>query len=555
EFKKFKSAMITKRLYVERKADHDKDKYDKWLSDEEMFLCFQWFVRDYGSPLTNDVEIIRSDFMNKVETVYNYVMNGFETANPSLTAFDVHEFLMHMTTMLEKRFIIFLINFKKQHWVTFVYCNPWFTIASNIKKKGGSSVPTAIENMDSYIHGWLMYDPMKGFLEEAKMKASAKKRRDMLNWFLNMASLYLESHYENTLKHLDWRMHMYLRHNTRDHWIKKFNDSEEFKTVMEENLEKIQQLSGNMKTAQLQTIIKWFIHGLEGPFGVVSGIQTSNLARLGFDNRLTEKIPYMIVPPAERLCIVQNDSNNCGVCCVLFLRDFLATQVSQTWKVPSGDMFQSMCQNLGSTLLLEKYYKVLPNLPSNFNLQAHLKLIFNLFREEFLLLLERLRLLHLGMEGTTFSAETLGDFGEASERLLEMKKHLMPFIPTVGNSTHYNTVLRVINDINDDKKQELVFDASNFTVIQKTQDFVTLSPTIINRNLSSAYVNEEELNISICSVYGFGASTNTDVTYAQGSPVIYEVYSGDTQDINLNQHVDSNVVEGAERSPVVQVVD
>ena len=167
------------------------------------------------------------------------VMNGPDNKSLSHLTFDIHLFLMNMSSLLEKQFIVFLLNISQLHWVASIYCNPWYTIAQHMKKKSGSTVTNVIEDMDTYYHGWLLYDPKSGYLKEEKMTSKERKRRDMLNWFLNMASLYFDCHQEDTMKTLNFKMHLYLQHSVRDQWIKNFNPSDAFKNKVEESLKKL----------------------------------------------------------------------------------------------------------------------------------------------------------------------------------------------------------------------------------------------------------------------------------------------------------------------------
>lgn len=204
----YQTAVITKKHYKELRENCKSEEHNQWLYDEEINLCLQWFVRDYHSLFLNGVEIIRSDFMRKVEDFYGEMMNNKQVILPMPLAFEIHTFLMNKAvSILEKRFVIFVINDKDQHWITCVYCNPWYTVANNMKKKCGSTITTEIENIDDHYHGWLIYDPLHGFLGTAtsgvmkggeKKRAHVQKRVDMLVWFMNMASLYCNCHHENT---------------------------------------------------------------------------------------------------------------------------------------------------------------------------------------------------------------------------------------------------------------------------------------------------------------------------------------------------------------------
>ena len=114
--------------------------------------------------------------------------------------------------------------------------------------------------------------------------------------------------------------------------------------------------SKSMEIAQFQAVTKWFIHGLSGPFGEVSGVRTKNSARLGFPHAPYEDLshPMNVTPPPSAFPFVQKDSHNCGVCCLLFTIDFLVTQSNKSWKIHAKpNESQIACSDLGSALLQE----------------------------------------------------------------------------------------------------------------------------------------------------------------------------------------------------------
>ena len=75
---------------------------------------------------------------------------------------------MSKPRLLEKRVIIFCYYENECHSVTSILCNPWFMIANNMKNrsKSGSQLTDTIANLDEFVHGWLMFDPMQGFLSD-----------------------------------------------------------------------------------------------------------------------------------------------------------------------------------------------------------------------------------------------------------------------------------------------------------------------------------------------------------------------------------------------------
>ena len=142
---------------------------------------------------------------------------------------------MSKPRLLEKRFIIFQYYENNCHFVTSILCNPWFMIANNMKNrsKSGSQWTDTIANLDEFVHGWLMFDPMKGFLSDKDMTEDTYQQRNMFVWLMNLAALYHECSVEKTLMLLDYKMHLYLKPEEMNDWAKHFNKSKDFKIESE----------------------------------------------------------------------------------------------------------------------------------------------------------------------------------------------------------------------------------------------------------------------------------------------------------------------------------
>ena len=110
-----------------------------------------------------------------------------------------------------------------------------------------------------------------------------------------------------------------------------------------------------------------------------------------------------------------------------------------------------------------------------------------MFWEELLTLVERLRILYLFTQEFVYSQEKHGIFGEPSTKLIDCKKHLASFIPSFGGSVSYHNTLENTTMLPDFELCKLVFDANNYNVIQKSQDFAVLNTMIINTVLGSAF--------------------------------------------------------------------
>ena len=121
------------------------------------------------------MEIIHGDIWQSVENLYNACMDKTKKISAVAAASRVHFFLKMKMMMLEKRFIIFTINMGQNHWVTSICCNPWYTVARRMKKMSQDAVPDVIDKMDEFAHGWLMFDPIRGFLGDSDIKDVDKK--------------------------------------------------------------------------------------------------------------------------------------------------------------------------------------------------------------------------------------------------------------------------------------------------------------------------------------------------------------------------------------------
>ena len=75
-----------------------------------------------------------------------------------------------------------------------------------------------------------------------------------------------------------------------------------------------------------------------------------------------------------------------------------------------------VCNNLGSTLLCSEIYDQLPTPPTNFNMKAYLTTLFNFFREEHVLIIERLRCTYLVCNDYTKTQLNMEGCGVPTER-------------------------------------------------------------------------------------------------------------------------------------------
>lgn len=115
--------------------------------------------------------------------------------------------------LLEKLFIFFIKNMRANHWETTVLCIPWYIMAKAMKKNR-STLTDVIENMDEFVLGWLMFDPLHGFLPSLNLIEEFTKEQDMFIWLMNLAAMYTNCNFENTLFNFNFQMHLFLKTDT-----------------------------------------------------------------------------------------------------------------------------------------------------------------------------------------------------------------------------------------------------------------------------------------------------------------------------------------------------
>ena len=87
--------------------------------------------------------------------------------------------------------------------------------------------------------------------------------------------------------------------------------------------------------------LKWFLNGLNGPFGVVEHFSDVFLEQFYKNDieiaaNIWRPVPECILPNPKSVSFVQNDSVNCGVCYLLFMVDLVVSQIEQSWEVTSN---------------------------------------------------------------------------------------------------------------------------------------------------------------------------------------------------------------------------
>ena len=57
----YQSVGVDVEQYEQLKKDVSSN-YETWLKGDDINLSIQWFLHDYGSPLSDSIEVIRSNF-------------------------------------------------------------------------------------------------------------------------------------------------------------------------------------------------------------------------------------------------------------------------------------------------------------------------------------------------------------------------------------------------------------------------------------------------------------------------------------------------------------
>jgi len=283
---------------------------------------------------------------------------------------------MDRLNLLNNCFIFFEQNKGGYHWISSCFCNPWFNVLLNIKDhQTPDSIPETLEAIekDDFIHGWLMFDPQHGFLGKEKMDSTMIQYCDSYVWLLNMASTYMACAAEKTLNDLDFHMHYHLQKERVNNWKHQFGkENEPWHTTINADT------TENDKLPEwFVWVAKWFLSGLNGPFGTVDKIPnliSSNFIRTK-KKRKKSKVTFQhigdnLLPNMDCTFFQQMDGHNCRVHCVLFMVDLVLSQVDQTWHLKEEQKGYLPYQIvLGSSLVDKKLLK-------KGELQSHLNCLY-----------------------------------------------------------------------------------------------------------------------------------------------------------------------------------
>ena len=208
-------------------------------------------------------------------------------------------------------------------------------------------------------------------------------------------------------------------------------------------------------------------------------------------------------PHASSLVFCQSDVYNCGVWCSLFMYDMMITQTFQTWKLPvedNGTLPKSF--KFGSLVLKEDFYKLLPKQAKGFNLKNHLKNIYDLFREELVILMERLQFLQIentvGLDNMIIHSDSMW-WGQVTEKWTINAQNLQDHLK-VKDQVVNKKLINYANNMEDNKSCHALFDDS-YVCLNKTANFAQGNIDIINANLSSSFPDESKFEEAVNAMY------------------------------------------------------
>ena len=76
-----------------------------------------------------------------------------------------------------------------------------------MKTANNASLGEEMDAIGDCLHGWLVFDPLKGFLCDEMATPTDQKLQDILVWLMNMLALYSDCAVEKTLTHFDFLVH------------------------------------------------------------------------------------------------------------------------------------------------------------------------------------------------------------------------------------------------------------------------------------------------------------------------------------------------------------
>jgi hypothetical protein len=480
-------------------------RYDEWLNTEHMGIVSSWFLCNHKSQVSDTFDVIRHNFVSMMEDFYSFMMFSEGRLKLAKSAWTVHCFLCSCGSLLFKRFIFFEQNVNRNHWVSTCLCNPWYFLLQYYKREKKNEIPEDLEGLDEddFIHGFLMFDPQIGFIAEKDMDEKKKQQRNLYVWLMNLASFYYDAKSEGTLGELDFHMHCHLKREMVDSWKSRFNikgfDWEAYMTDTNEFKE-------NMPPDWFVFVAKWFMHGLNGPFGKITFFSKPYLSNI-FKNSSKKAgkkflpIRPNLIPGPSSVSFKQDDSCNCGVCCCLFMFDLVITQIAVSWIASlsdNGELPSSI--QFGSSILSKTKCDALVLMATNFNLQKHLNSLYKLFREEIVVLIKRLWYLYLENVSGFKCIEKNKDWGNGTKAMKDLQnqfKKEMKGDYNPSNPFH----LSAFKDLPDYRYQSKEFMDRNHVIVFPTSNFCNGELSSINFILGTGFPSKFSFHEILLKLY------------------------------------------------------
>ena len=490
--KHYSSSMITRWNY--EPLQKDCGTYQAWLHDEHLNLTCQWFLRNSQSHASDSFEVIQSNFLEVVTEFYQMMINADGTQSRVKAAFEIHRFLVKKHTFLFKRFLFFSINCQRQHWIMNCLCNPWMFLLKDWRVNGHFKLSAGLKKIkdDGFIHGWMLFDPLHGFIPE-KYDKEYDGLRDALVWLMNLSVMYFRAKTESTLDELDFRMYHYLQPSQRHTWERRFEANPEYWDTINDRDKRPEYKN---LPHWFTFVAKWFLHGINGPFGTVKKLPKGLMHAFYENNADLAQVVWKPPPTClhfapHSFTFVQNDSVNCGICCLLFMIDLVSSQVDQSWegKAMLGPLLPNTIK-YGSTFYNEKIAV---------SFSAHLITLCNAFREELVLVMQRICLLYLENVGGLASIAMVPGWGEVGTSLKNFHKRLQGHINVAKHETANITMrIKKMRDNTARKQLEQVTpDLSDLL----TLNFCYAGIESINETLGVSIGSEIDLEVKIQEMY------------------------------------------------------
>lgn len=262
------------------------------------------------------------------------------------------------------------------------------------------------------------------------------------------------------------------------------------------------------------------MNGLNGPFGSVGTISAKFLQTFYKNDdkqRLTvwKAMPPFLLPSINEFAFMQNDSVNCGICILLFMIDLVASQSDKSWEVPPNDASPfSNSIKMGTTFfdseVMTEQYKQLPYSDIYRN---HCLLLYHVFREEIVVLMERLRFLYLETIQDLHSIEIKEGWGEIGDKLKQLHKQLEGHINTARTPDQHNWASKV-KKMKDNVYRKALQDVTIHENASGAISFCYAGRDRVNDTLGILVESERDLEMIIYDMYA--ELLNQDVSKVSG---------------------------------------